>query len=429
MKTLPLFGLLLLFVLNSALAQHFRDSVAQPAVIIGKIYNEEGQCVDERTFECAYNEEGRLTRVQRDRSHFDVSFENGFVHKVNISHYVEHGSLGETRTYTYQNGLLSQYVYAGDYEVEGTYRYTYDDFGNLTNRTLTGKYNQNASNHWFYEYADHGKTKTESHYHGPDNEVVEMKLREKNTWHYNDFLYLTEQTTETFDAQENLTQTSRVLLNYFSNDIIESETSQKMKDGQWVNTSVIQYILNEQGQVAERKTGVWSETQEEWTFTHKTVYEYNEAGCCQKVSFFQWKDGRWARGWFEDSPLWFDAMFDFAQEATQKLCIEEYNTLHFSEFEISYTNTKRPFYRTSETYIPLKCEMFPNPGSDRVTVSAPLENGVIRFYDTQGRMVFNAPFDFSADINTSDWDAGLYIWEIWRDNLRKAAGKWVKRQQ
>lgn len=38
-------------------------------------------------------------------------------------------------------------------------------------------------------------------------------------------------------------------------------------------------------------------------------------------------------------------------------------------------------------------------------------------------------FDFSADINISDWDAGLYIWEIWRDHLRKAAGKWVKRQQ
>lgn len=42
-------------------------------------------------------------------------------------------------------------------------------------------------------------------------------------------------------------------------------------------------------------------------------------------------------------------------------------------------------------------------------------------------MVLNAPFDFGADINTSDWDAGLYIWEIWRDNLRKAAGIMVNR--
>lgn len=428
MKTIPICCLLLFCGLNHTLAQLPFDSIAQPAKIIGKIYNDEGQCVDERTFQFTYNKEGQLTRVQRDFSSFTVSYENGFVHKVHANHFVEHGALYETKTYTYQNGLLTQHEYT-DSDNTTIYRYTYDDSGNLIKMDLRDKYSQNVVSHYFYEYADQGKTKIESYYYGLeiDDEDIGMKLKRRTTWRYNNRLFLTERMTDIFDTQGNLKNSTRVVKNYFDNDLVESETSQILKDGQWVNTEVVHYVLDEKGRVAERETGSWSETQNKWSYTHKTVYEYNEAGNCQKVSFFQQKDGQWTQGRFEDSPLWFDATFDLAQEATQKLCVEEYDTLDFSELEISYTNTKRPFYHTTETYIPLKCEVFPNPGSDIVTVSASLENGIIRFYDTQGRMVYEAPFDFRANINTGDWTAGIYVWEIWRDSLRKAYGKWVKK--
>ena len=70
--------------------------------------------------------------------------------------------------------------------------------------------------------------------------------------------------------------------------------------------------------------------------------------------------------------------------------------------------------------------LYSNSSNNAVTVKAPTENAVIRFYDLQGRLLLAKPFDFNTTISTSQWTPGIYLWELWNGTRKEASGKWVK---
>lgn len=81
---------------------------------------------------------------------------------------------------------------------------------------------------------------------------------------------------------------------------------------------------------------------------------------------------------------------------------------------------------TEEKTAAVFATVLPNPGKDELTVKAPVENALIRFYDLQGRLLFVKPFDFNITVNTGDWTQGIYLWEIWNGARKEASGKWIK---
>lgn len=109
------------------------------------------------------------------------------------------------------------------------------------------------------------------------------------------------------------------------------------------------------------------------------------------------------------------------QEKDLHECCGSYN-----EMEIGYIYTEIPTYNSVEEKDNEACKVYPNPGNGSVTITAPFERSVIRFYDLQGRLVQAQLFDFQTNINTADWKSGLYLWEIWQDTQKIASGKWVK---
>ena len=98
-----------------------------------------------------------------------------------------------------------------------------------------------------------------------------------------------------------------------------------------------------------------------------------------------------------------------------------------NQFEMTLVYTVEPEYMSTNDNSVTQCSIYPNPGSDNVKVAAPLEDAVIRFYNLQGQLMLARPFDFNTEISSESWPSGMYLWEIWHDNNKEAAGKWIKK--
>ena len=433
MKKILLIYILLICSVCYASTWNENDSVPQPILIVGRMMNQEGQCLSEKTTKLQYNKKGQLTNANSYPSFVSFSYYDNYLCQEHISHYMNPGTFNVTDTYTYHDGQLVLLNHVSPFTISQQTRYTYDELGNLIKTDIKEGFDLDEYYHYQYEYDNHGRTKIESYYTGYENPVVlsaqGLTLQKRTTYRYDNRLFLTEQETETFDKGGNVIKHERTRIAYSNNNIKTSETTQTLVGKQWVNTGIIQVVFDKDGLAKERMTGIWSETKGAWEYNHKVVYEYDSAGCCRRVSFFQWEEEQWVWSCFDGNPVWFNNLYDLPFEVLRQLYLAWGSDDDFpaNQFEITYSNTVIPVYHITDTYTPLLCEVFPNPGSDIVTVSASLENGIIRFYDTQGRMVYEAPFDFRANINTGDWTAGIYVWEIWRDSLRKAYGKWVKK--
>ena len=99
---------------------------------------------------------------------------------------------------------------------------------------------------------------------------------------------------------------------------------------------------------------------------------------------------------------------------------------NINQLEFSMELMNQPVYLDIEDQSGLPFKLYPNPGRDNVTVKAPVENAVVRFYDMQGRLLHAQPFDFQTDIHAGSWAPGIYLWEIWDGPNRAATGKWIK---
>lgn len=206
---------------------------------------------------------------------------------------------------------------------------------------------------------------------------------------------------------------------------MEEEVSQTLVDCEWVNTSVKRYVYDDQDRVVEQQDGAWSDG--EWNITRKVEYGFSDDGSVLTVSFRKKSGEEWVWDVFNNQTIFFESKFKEQQRALGYFVYEDMNgSASINQFEFNMVNTVSPVYLAAKETGKPNCSIYPNPGKETATVTAPVENSVVRFYDLQGRLLLAKPFDFSTTVNTDDWAPGIYLWEIWNGTQKEATGKWVK---
>ena len=196
---------------------------------------------------------------------------------------------------------------------------------------------------------------------------------------------------------------------------------------EWVNSTIHKYIYDEEGVLTEQQDGAWSTTLNDWNITKKTVHEYSQKNMTYTVSFYKKSGDEWVWDIFTSQKIFFAPELKRQQDALVCFNYEDlFGSALINQFEFEVVYTKTPTYMSVEDNDAAECQVYPNPGNNEITIKAPVENAVIRFFDLQGRLLLAKPFDFSTTIGTDDWPKGIYLWEIWNGTQKEASGKWVK---
>jgi hypothetical protein len=423
------------FAMGSSFASSLVDSIAQPSHITLTRHDASGNMLSSsyadfgyygngklKTFNYAYGDPGKT-----------YSYDGDFLTKIRIKNGTEHPVYFETFRYYYENNKVSNIYHDGDeYGITHSYRigFTYDAYGRLEKKELFDYYNyyfnetDSLWSYWTYEYFDNGKTRKETMYEHPYSKEYEVISIE--TYRYNDDYRLISIQKDSETSPLTLTTYT-----YTDNGELESETKQNWEDGRWVNASKFVNVFDFEGRIEEHRMGEWSGN--EWNLNKKALYVYDANGLCKNISIFRETEETMLAWDYEDDTLFYDyqpfknsiSIFNnpllSMQEKDLHECCGSYN-----EMEIEYVYTEIPTYNSVEEKDNEACKVYPNPGNGSVTITAPFERSVIRFYDLQGRLVHAQLFDFQTNINTADWKSGLYLWEICQDTQKIASGKWIK---
>ena len=423
------------FAMGSSFASSLVDSIAQPSHIILTRHDASGNMLSSSYADFGYYGNGKLKTF--NYAYGDpgntYSYDGDFLTKIRIKNGTEHPVYFETFRYYYENNKVSNIYHDGDeYGITHSYRigFTYDAYGRLEKKELFDYYNyyfnetDSLWSYWTYEYFDNGKTRKETMYEHPYSKEYEVISIE--AYRYDDDYRLISIQKDSETSPLTLTTYT-----YTDNGELESETKQNWEDGRWVNASKFVNVFDFEGRIEEHRMGEWSGN--EWNLNKRALYVYDANGLCKNISIFRENEETLLAWDYEDDTLFYDyqpfknsiSIFNnpllSMQEKDLHECCGSYN-----EMEIEYVYTAIPTYNSVEEKDNEACKVYPNPGNGSVTITAPFERSVIRFYDLQGRLVHAQLFDFQTNISTADWKSGLYLWEIWQDTQKIASGKWIK---
>ena len=426
------------FAMGSSFASSLVDSITQPSHVTLIRHDASGEVLSSSYADFGYYNEGKLKTF--NYAYGDPGktyyYDGNFLKELRIKHGTEHPVYFDAFHYSYENDKLSSIYHEPDeYGITHSYRYCfhYDAYGRLERKEQFDYYNyyfndiDSLWSYWTYEYLDNGKTRKETEYQYADSDGYQLISIE--TYRYDDDYRL-------ISIQKD-SETSPLILTtytYTYDGEVESETKQNWEDGQWVNASKFVNIFDYDGRIEEHQMGEWSG--DEWNLNKKALYVYDANGLCKNISIFRETEDLLA--WdYEDDTIIYNIVYSYYPF---KKSIPVFNNLllsmqesdlhencsYYNEMEIEYIYTETPTYNSVGEKDNESCKVYPNPGNGSVSVSAPFERSVIRFYDLQGRLVHAQLFDFQTNINTTDWKPGIYLWEIWQDTQKAASGKWVK---
>ena len=70
---------------------------------------------------------------------------------------------------------------------------------------------------------------------------------------------------------------------------------------------------------------------------------------------------------------------------------------------------------------------YPNPGKDVLNICTGLRDVWAEVYDTNGRLIHSQALTENVTaIDTTDWDAGVYVWKVMTNGRVVETGKWIK---
>ena len=410
-------------------AQNMADMAAQPTHVIGRRINASGEITKELVSDFSYLEDGKLSRYEFPEYALTASYvySDDFITEEHVFHQGGHPVYSETNLYTYENGQIKTASHIMGQMGPSVYlQYNYYDDGRLARKDKKVDVDDDYHMHWFYEYEDEGKTVVESYCTSWVSQG--MLLREKTISHYDDSFVLISAYTEKYNESSELTSTTQTGYIYTQDGLLEKETTQTLTEGEWVNSSIVQYAYDGAGRIAEQLSGTWDAENGEWDFTRKTTFETSEDGLTYTVSFYKKNNGVWVWDVFNNQTILFGSKMKAQQMALGYMVYEDMNGHgNINQFEFTLEMMNDPVYLNTEEYTGMALSVYPNPGTDNLKVEAPMENAVIRFYNLQGQLMQARPFDFNTEISTEGWPSGMYLWEIWNRSQKEACGKWVKK--
>ena len=70
---------------------------------------------------------------------------------------------------------------------------------------------------------------------------------------------------------------------------------------------------------------------------------------------------------------------------------------------------------------------YPNPGGNTLNIRTALQNARVEVYDIHGRLIHSQALTENVTaIDTTDWDAGVYVWKVMTNGRVVETGKWIK---
>lgn len=455
------------------------DLLLQPTQVVAKYINSSGGDSYSYTADFTYDEEAKLesfifhfpdyerrTFFTYDGSNCMTQRSSTQVNSLNNVWYFEWDNFD----YNSQHRLIRQKEYTShsDYsDMEGLgYNYQYDTHGRIVRKELCeleGEFDSNLINYWTYDYENRQKDVTITMYDVVwENKGQVSYINKVHTYHYSDDYVCLSSQTDTYNHDGEITDSELLSFNYNEEGLLESTLTQKFADGDWTklnincysyddherctemqykqwndtiddwtNQSIETTNYDEEGRVTERDRGLWSSDLNDWSMFSKTIYDYDQANMLYTVSFYKYENDEWLRDTYKQQPVFFDHDLEWQEKCLQSMKYENLYQhspkIYYNQLEIVMTQTERPEYMSVDDNTPATCIVYPNPGSETVTVKSPTENAVVRFYDIQGRLVLAKPFDLQTDINAGDWAPGIYLWEIWKGPQKESSGKWIKK--
>lgn len=417
--------------LSMGYAQNTDGVIAQPTHVIGKRINASGEVTMTLESDFTYYEDGKPHTFAIPDYELSTTyrFEEDYFSRERTWHNSGHPELEENLSYTYEDGKVKtiQHTWSHSYGLPEYWEYHYKEDGRLDRKDyLLGVPGvEDAHQHYLYEYENDGKTKIQNYWTSWPAEG--MRLRQTIVYQYDDEYHLVTKLIENYSLEGQLTSSTLDTYTYSIGGKQETQITQTLTDDEWVNTSIMRYIYDDNEQVVEQQNGSWSVENGEWDINQRITFGTSEDGTTYTVSFYKKSNGEWVWDVFNNQTIFFGSALANQQRTMRFYHMEEYNGMgNINQFEISLVYTDEPVYMDAEENKVSDICVYPNPGSDNLKVKTPVENAVIRFYNLQGQLMLARPFDFSTEISAEDWPSGMYLWEIWHDSQKEACGKWVK---
>ena len=412
-------------------AQIREGIIGQPTHIVGKRINADGEVTSTLEADFTYYEDGKPETF--DIPDYAMStyylFNGEYLSKESTWHDKGHPELQETLAYTYEEGKIKtiEYTWSHGYEYPEYWVYTYGDDGRLARKDyLNGIPGvEEFTDHTLYEYEDGGKTKIENLWIGSTEEWV---LKKRTVYQYDDEYRLVTKKFENYSVNGEHTGGGLLTYTYTSDGKLDTQVTQTIANGEWVNDHIMQYVYGADEQVMEQQDGTWSEENGGWDINKRVVFEMSEDSTTYTVSFYKKNGEEWVWDVFNNQTILFGSALKNQQRTMRFYQNEVYNGMgRINQFEMTLVYTEEPEYLGTEENGQARCSIYPNPGSGTLKVEAPVEDAVVRFYNLQGQLILARPFDFNAEVSAEDWPSGMYLWEIWHENTKEAAGKWIKK--
>ena len=391
-----------------------------PTRVVARRINSQGEITKEMPADFTYTTSGKPMRFAFPEFSITSSFSFSGDRLVSLSTYHEggHPVFSDVYHYTYENGLLTASDHLWDaMEASEYWQYEYDELDRLTLIKTKSGYLQPFYTEYSYEYENDGRT------------VIERFLpslpRQIAVYQYDEAFTLETVHTETYNDQGELTKTTLTTYAYTGSGKQEKEIVQTLTEGEWVNTSIMQYVYDEQDRVAERRDGSWDAELGDWDITRKITFEYSADETEYIVSFYKKVNGEWAWDMYNYQTILFKENLK-AQQMAVSMMIHEVMSEPSRINQLAFTMEKIDGPEDTEANHEALCRVYPNPAQGNVKIESQSENCVVRFYDLQGRLMTAKPFGFSTSVNTESWQSGVYAWEVWHLGQKTASGKWVK---
>ena len=435
MKKSILSIIIVVMAVSMGYAQIRDGIIAQPTHIVGKRINADGEVTSTLEADFTYHEDGKpkTFRIPDYGMHTYYTFNDEYFSKETTWHDKGHPQLVETLAYTYEEGKVKtiEYTWSHGYEYPKYWRYTYDEDGRLARKDyydgIGTPGEDDFSIHYLYEYGNGGRTKTQNIWFGTGS-AQDWVLRERTVYQYDEEYRLVTKQFEDYSVEGELTGGGLLVYTYTPSGKLDTEVKQTMADGEWVNNHIMHYVYDANEQVMEQQDGSWSEENGEWEINKRVVFELSEDGTTYTVSFYKKSGEEWVWDVFNNQTILFGSALQNQQRTMRFYQEEVYNgTGRINQFEITLVYTEEPEYLGADENGQARCSIYPNPGSGTLKVEAPMEDAVVRFYNLQGQLMLARPFDYNAEVSAEDWPSGMYLWEIWHENTKEAAGKWIKK--
>ena len=430
MKKILLSLAICLLAMNLGFAQN-EDIIAQPTHVVGKKINTAGEVTRILESDFSYNEEGKVVGYTFPDYHLtagyayngDYLFYEGFHHNGGQPVFTE------GLEYTYSNGRIKHITHSWDQmNAPEDWEYTYDEYGRLKQKDYKeGYYGSEYHQHYIYDYENEGRTKTESYWTSWVSQG--LKLRKITVSQYDDDFKLFTVFTESYNLDGDTTSTTMVTYSYTPSGKEESQITQTLTDGEWVNTSIQRYIYDEYDRVVEQQNGSWSAENGDWDINKRItfIYEPQEENIICTVSFYKKIGEEWGWDVFANQTILFGPQLKIQQRTLRFYVHEDMNgSGKINQFEFTFINTERPIYLDIEENGRLVCDLYPNPTTGQVNITGQnLKTAEV--INTLGQRVATAKGEGERiAVDISALPAGVYFVNVTDKDGRKCVRKVVK---